>query len=132
MSSAPRRFRPSEPLTALKIVSKCVDGTEQCALYVDILDQVLVYYESELDSVTPKYVNGLVQLIETNMAGLDGTDVSVRDLALGFELALGPMSMRKLIDAGLGVSMYGVTKIAAPMRQRLSNTGVKAGGPNRP
>ena len=69
---------------ALKIVSKCVDGTEQCALYVDILDQVLVYYESELDSVTPKYVNGLVQLIETNMAGLDGTDAAVSKIAAHF------------------------------------------------
>ena len=38
----------------------------------------------------------------------DDAKVSVRDLALGFELALGPMNLRKLVDAGMGVPMHGV------------------------
>ena len=39
---------------------------------------------------------------------VDDAKVSVRDLALGFELALGPMNLRKLVDAGMGVPMHGV------------------------
>ena len=38
----------------------------------------------------------------------DDAKVSVRDLALGFEIALGPMNLRKLVDAGMGVPMHGV------------------------
>lgn len=40
--------------------------------------------------------------------GLDEAELSMSDLAMAFELALGPMNNERLLDAGIGLPIYGV------------------------
>lgn len=63
---------------SLKVASECMDGSaEQISLYVDILEEYLYYYESGNSSVTPKYINGLLHLIDASILKLDLSDPSV-------------------------------------------------------
>ncbi|KNC54417.1 vacuolar protein sorting-associated protein 35 [Thecamonas trahens ATCC 50062] len=56
---------------SLKIAAKCMDAVEQVGLYVDILEECLLYVDSGNEAVTAKYVNGLVQLIRSNLGNLE-------------------------------------------------------------
>ncbi|CDS09286.1 hypothetical protein LRAMOSA10646 [Lichtheimia ramosa] len=59
---------------ALKIADSCMDAATNVELFVEILNQYIYYFEKGNDAVTPKYLNGLIDLINTNMGNLDNPD----------------------------------------------------------
>ncbi|KAI9492819.1 vacuolar protein sorting-associated protein 35 [Zychaea mexicana] len=59
---------------ALKIADSCMDAATNVELFVEILNQYIYYFERGNDAVTPKYLNGLIDLINTNLSNMDNPD----------------------------------------------------------
>jgi len=57
---------------SLKIADTCMDSSMNVHLFVEILNQYLYYFESTCDAVTIQYLSGLIALINTNIANMDG------------------------------------------------------------
>lgn len=56
---------------ALKIADACMDATTSVELFVEILDRYVYYYDQQADEITPKFINGLLDLIRQNLDGLE-------------------------------------------------------------
>ncbi|BFZ58760.1 retromer complex subunit Vps35 [Savitreella phatthalungensis] len=61
---------------ALKIADACMDAVTSCALFVEILDRYVYYYDHQVESITPKFVSGLVDLVTQNLASLEASEDS--------------------------------------------------------
>jgi len=59
---------------SLKIADTCMDSSMNVHLFVEILNQYLYYFENGCEVVTVQYLSGLIELINTNIANMDGTD----------------------------------------------------------
>ncbi|KAK6441742.1 retromer complex subunit Vps35 [Oleoguttula sp. CCFEE 5521] len=63
---------------ALRVADACMDTAVSVELFVEILNRYVYYFDQENDAVTTKYLNGLVELIQSNLstaenvAGLEG------------------------------------------------------------
>jgi vacuolar protein sorting-associated protein 35 len=55
---------------ALKIADGCVDTAQNVLLFLEILNQYLYYFEDGNPAVTAEYLNGLIELINTNIANV--------------------------------------------------------------
>lgn len=62
---------------SLRIASSCIDEIMSVQLYVDALDQYIYYFEQQVEAVTPKYINSLVELITSNIDLIHGNDSHV-------------------------------------------------------
>jgi len=51
-----------------------MDTAVSVELFVEILNRYVYYFDQENDAVTTKYLNGLVELIQSNLQG--GAEVS--------------------------------------------------------
>ena len=58
---------------SLKIADSCMDLETKVALFIDILNEYLYYFEKENSLITVDYINGLLDLISTNLANLDSS-----------------------------------------------------------
>lgn len=56
---------------SLKIADTCMDASMNVHLFVEILNEYLYYFESGCDAVTIQYLNGLIALINTNIANME-------------------------------------------------------------
>ncbi|KAF2153324.1 vacuolar protein sorting-associated protein 35 [Myriangium duriaei CBS 260.36] len=62
---------------ALRVADACMDTAVSVELFVEILNRYVYYFDQENDAVTTKYLNGLIELIHSNLntndnpAGLD-------------------------------------------------------------
>jgi vacuolar protein sorting-associated protein 35 len=59
---------------ALKIADSCMDSVTNVELFVEILNRYIYYFEKGNDAVTVKYLNGLIDLINTNLGNVDNPD----------------------------------------------------------
>ncbi|KAI8096910.1 vacuolar protein sorting-associated protein 35 [Halteromyces radiatus] len=59
---------------ALKIADSCMDSVTNVELFVEILNQYIYYFEKGNEAVTVKYLNGLIDLIHTNLNNMDDPD----------------------------------------------------------
>ncbi|KAI8377974.1 vacuolar protein sorting-associated protein 35 [Radiomyces spectabilis] len=59
---------------ALKIADSCMDTVTNVELFVEILNRYVYYFEKGNDAVTAKYLNGLIDLINTNLGDMDNPD----------------------------------------------------------
>jgi len=59
---------------SLKIADTCMDSSMNVHLFVEILNQYLYYFEGACDAVTIQYLSGLIALINTNIANMDGSN----------------------------------------------------------
>ncbi|CAG8480104.1 14921_t:CDS:10 [Acaulospora colombiana] len=59
---------------ALKIADSCVDSVTNVELFIEILNRYIYYFEKKNDAVTVKYLNGLIDLINTNLTNMDNPD----------------------------------------------------------
>ncbi|KAG0241486.1 Vacuolar protein sorting-associated protein 35 [Mortierella sp. GBA43] len=59
---------------ALKIADSCMDSVTNVELFVEILNRYIYYFEKQNESVTIKYLNGLIDLINTNLGNMDNPD----------------------------------------------------------
>jgi len=55
---------------SLKIADTCMDASMNVHLFVEILNQYLYYFENTCEAVTIQYLNGLIALINTNIANM--------------------------------------------------------------
>ena len=51
---------------ALRVADACMDAAVSVELFVEILNQYVYYFDQETESVTTKYINGLIELIHSN------------------------------------------------------------------
>ncbi|KAI8929302.1 vacuolar protein sorting-associated protein 35 [Entophlyctis helioformis] len=56
---------------ALKIADSVMDQTVNVELFVEILERYVWYYEQKNDTITIKYLNSLIDLIQTNLSNAD-------------------------------------------------------------
>jgi len=61
---------------SLKIADSCMDSSMNVHLFVEILNQYLYYFENGCDVVTVQYLSGLIELINTNIANMDGAETA--------------------------------------------------------
>ncbi|KAF9364160.1 Vacuolar protein sorting-associated protein 35 [Mortierella sp. NVP85] len=59
---------------ALKIADSCMDSVTNVELFVEILNRYIYYFEKQNESVTVKYLNGLIDLINTNLGNMENPD----------------------------------------------------------
>ncbi|KAG0252523.1 Vacuolar protein sorting-associated protein 35 [Mortierella polycephala] len=59
---------------ALKIADSCMDSVTNVELFVEVLNRYIYYFEKQNEAVTVKYLNGLIDLINTNLGNMDNPD----------------------------------------------------------
>ncbi|KAJ1735909.1 retromer complex subunit Vps35 [Coemansia biformis] len=81
---------------ALKSADSCLDPVLSVRLFVELLNQSAMHYERRCLAVTPKYINDLIDLIRTSIAGIEAFDASA------------PEPTRAAADAGVvdGNALY--------------------------
>ncbi|KAF1352219.1 vacuolar protein sorting-associated protein 35 [Delphinella strobiligena] len=58
---------------ALRVADACMDTAVSVELFVEILNRYVYYFDQENDAVTTKYLNGLIELIHSNLNTNDNT-----------------------------------------------------------
>jgi len=58
---------------SLKIADACMSQSQNVHLFVEILNKYLYYFDQRTDTVTIKYLSGLIALINTNLANIDSS-----------------------------------------------------------
>ncbi|KAF2429135.1 vacuolar protein sorting-associated protein 35 [Tothia fuscella] len=53
---------------ALRVADACMDTAVSVELFVEILNRYVYYFEQENEAVTTKYLNGLIELIHSNLS----------------------------------------------------------------
>ncbi|KAJ2901981.1 Vacuolar protein sorting-associated protein 35 [Zalerion maritima] len=54
---------------ALRVADSCMETATSIELFVEILDRYVYYFDQQNESVTTKYLNGLIELIHSNVSG---------------------------------------------------------------
>jgi vacuolar protein sorting-associated protein 35 len=62
---------------ALRVADSCMEPATSIELFAEILDRYVYYFDQQNESVTTKYLNGLIELIHSNLAGNQQDSVSV-------------------------------------------------------
>ncbi|KAL8945024.1 MAG: hypothetical protein Q9216_000008 [Gyalolechia sp. 2 TL-2023] len=52
---------------ALRVADACMDTAVSVELFVEILNQYVYYFDQQNETVTTKYINGLIELIHSNL-----------------------------------------------------------------
>ncbi|KAK0540939.1 retromer complex subunit Vps35 [Tilletia horrida] len=60
---------------ALRIANSCIDERSTVEIFCSALDQYLYYFERQVEAVTPKYINSLVELISNGLETLANGDL---------------------------------------------------------
>jgi vacuolar protein sorting-associated protein 35 len=58
---------------ALRVADACMDTAVSVELFVEILNRYVYYFDQENDAVTTKYLNGLIELIHSNLSTNEAT-----------------------------------------------------------
>lgn len=58
---------------ALRVADACMDAAVSVELFVEILNRYVYYFDQENEAVTTKYINGLIELIHSNLANAEAT-----------------------------------------------------------
>lgn len=58
---------------SLKIADSCMDATLNVSLFVEILNSYVFFYENGCDSIQPKTISGLIDLITTNLSNMESS-----------------------------------------------------------
>ena len=56
---------------ALRVADACMDTAVSVELFVEILNRYVYYFDQENDAVTTKYLNGLIELVHSNLNTTD-------------------------------------------------------------
>ncbi|KAK3391271.1 vacuolar protein sorting-associated protein 35 [Podospora didyma] len=62
---------------ALRVADSCMETATSIELFVEILDRYVYYFDQKNESVTTKYLNGLIELIHSNLVGNQQDSASV-------------------------------------------------------
>ncbi|KAH6571680.1 hypothetical protein BASA62_003766 [Batrachochytrium salamandrivorans] len=81
---------------ALKIADSVMDPSVNVELFVEILERYIWFYDYKNETVTIKYLNSLIDLIQTNLGSNDGGDCDdtgvMHNLVSGGGVSGGPLS----------------------------------------
>ncbi|KAI8321997.1 vacuolar protein sorting-associated protein 35 [Martensiomyces pterosporus] len=61
---------------SLKVADSCLDPVLSVQLFVELLNQCIMHYERRCPSVTPKYINDLIDLIRASVSNIEAFDSS--------------------------------------------------------
>ncbi|GKT76054.1 hypothetical protein ColTof4_08477 [Colletotrichum tofieldiae] len=64
---------------ALRVADSCMETATSIELFVEILDRYVYYFDQQNAAVTTKYLNGLIELIHSNLAGNQQDSASVEN-----------------------------------------------------
>ncbi|KLU89954.1 vacuolar protein sorting-associated protein 35 [Magnaporthiopsis poae ATCC 64411] len=73
---------------ALRVADSCMETATSIELFVEILDRYVYYFDQRNESVTTKYLNGLIELIHSNFAGSQQDSASVEACRKHFQHTL--------------------------------------------
>ncbi|QKX57262.1 uncharacterized protein TRUGW13939_04371 [Talaromyces rugulosus] len=59
---------------ALRVADACMDTAVSVELFVEILNRYVYYFDQQNETVTTKYLNGLIELIHSNLQTNDGEE----------------------------------------------------------
>jgi vacuolar protein sorting-associated protein 35 len=54
---------------ALRVADACMDSAKSVELFVEVLNRYVYYFDQQNEQVTIKYLNGLIELIHSNVQG---------------------------------------------------------------
>ncbi|RYP13284.1 hypothetical protein DL765_006958 [Monosporascus sp. GIB2] len=60
---------------ALRVADSCMEQATSVELFVEILDRYVYYFDQGNESVTTKYINGLIELIHSNIGQQDSSNI---------------------------------------------------------
>ncbi|ORX99174.1 vacuolar protein sorting-associated protein 35 [Basidiobolus meristosporus CBS 931.73] len=60
---------------ALKIADSCLDSVTNVELFVEILNRYMYFFERQVDEVTSKHLNGIIDLINSNITNMEGDNL---------------------------------------------------------
>lgn len=83
---------------SLRVADMVMDSTSSIELFVEILNRCLYYFIHGNESVTIKYINGLIELIQTNIESLNAEGSSSDVPKRHFERTLEYINSQKEID----------------------------------
>ncbi|PKS06763.1 hypothetical protein jhhlp_006837 [Lomentospora prolificans] len=81
---------------ALRVADSCMETATSIELFVEILDRYVYYFDQGNESVTTKYLNGLIELIHSNLAGNQQDSASVEQSKKHFHQTLENIRSRQL------------------------------------
>ncbi|KAL2153551.1 hypothetical protein VTH82DRAFT_4706 [Thermothelomyces myriococcoides] len=62
---------------SLRVADSCMETATSIELFVEILDRYVYYFDQKNESVTTKYLNGLIELIHSNLANYQHDPASI-------------------------------------------------------
>ncbi|KAH7127658.1 vacuolar protein sorting-associated protein 35 [Dactylonectria macrodidyma] len=80
---------------ALRVADSCMETAASIELFVEILDRYVYYFDQQNESVTTKYLNGLIELIHSNLAGNQQDSASVESSRKHFHQTLDNIKSRQ-------------------------------------
>ncbi|KEZ46823.1 hypothetical protein SAPIO_CDS0132 [Scedosporium apiospermum] len=80
---------------ALRVADSCMETATSIELFVEILDRYVYYFDQGNESVTTKYLNGLIELIHSNLAGNQQDSASVEHSKKHFHQTLDNIRSRQ-------------------------------------
>ncbi|KDN59850.1 putative vacuolar protein sorting-associated protein 35 [Colletotrichum sublineola] len=86
---------------ALRVADSCMETATSIELFVEILDRYVYYFEQQNAAVTTKYLNGLIELIHSNLAGNQQDSASVENSKRHFYHILESIKGRQYEDVVL-------------------------------
>ncbi|KAK6821905.1 vacuolar sorting protein 35 [Apiospora arundinis] len=73
---------------ALRVADSCMEQATSIELFVEILDRYVYYFDQQNESVTTKYLNGLIELIHSNLGTNQQDSASVESSKKHFKHTL--------------------------------------------
>ncbi|KAH6610092.1 hypothetical protein Trco_000112 [Trichoderma cornu-damae] len=80
---------------ALRVADSCMETATSIELFVEILDRYVYYFDQQNESVTTKYLNGLIELIHSNLAGNQQESASIETSKKHFHQTLENIKTRQ-------------------------------------
>ncbi|MCJ1310254.1 Vacuolar protein sorting-associated protein 35 [Agyrium rufum] len=66
---------------ALRVADACMDSAVSVELFVEILNRYVYYYDQQNEVITTKYLNGLIELIHSNLSNSNTSNNSAQENA---------------------------------------------------
>ncbi|KAI2616517.1 vacuolar protein sorting-associated protein 35 [Hypoxylon sp. NC1633] len=80
---------------ALRVADSCMEQATSIELFVEILDRYVYYFDQQNESVTTKYINGLIELIHSNLGTNQQDSASVESSKRHFKHTLENIASRQ-------------------------------------
>ncbi|KAI1174940.1 vacuolar protein sorting-associated protein 35 [Nemania sp. FL0916] len=80
---------------ALRVADTCMEQATSIELFIEILDRYVYYFDQANESVTTKYINGLIELIHTTLARSQQDSASIESCKRHFRHTLDNIAGRQ-------------------------------------